>query len=260
MIGLCDMGSLRTVVVAIPWSVIGNALVVLVVSAILALMLRNARMPLVKKLKARRAQEREAKRRSGLLEESVKAHLLPSLGKRGFDPAPLTRPGPTDQKAVGSFPSWGRLVRVRESAVDQVEIQFSSYGRAAFRINACAVPREGMMTAGGHKSAEECLALGVHDLETHARPWLRPALRALRNEPLGQWFSLWRFPLRRPRQADYDRPALRAAAIIPELDLALRRQKLGPHMRRLQLKPLPAEALERLQKLNAGTKADELGG
>ncbi len=35
MIGLCAMGSLRVVLIAIPWSVIGNALVVLVVVAIL---------------------------------------------------------------------------------------------------------------------------------------------------------------------------------------------------------------------------------
>jgi len=250
MIGLCAMDSLLAVLLAIPWSVIGNALVVLVVVAALAVMLKRMRMPFQEKLKVRRAQEREAKRRRGLLEDSVRTHLVPALIQRGFEPAPRARRGPVDRKAMGSFPSWGRLIRVREPAVDQVEIQFSTYGRAAFRVNACAVPKEGMITPEGHKSAEECLALGVHDLETHARPWLRPTLRALRIEPVGQWFSMWHWPLRSPLKADYDKLALRAVDLLPEVELALREGKLGPHMRRFELKPLPPEVLERIRKLS----------
>jgi hypothetical protein len=248
---LCAVDSLRVVLIAVPWSVIGNALVFLVVVAILAVTLKWIRMPLKEKLRVRRAQEREAKRRRALLEESVRTHLLPALGKRGFEPAPLVRRGPVDRKAVGIFPSWGRLIRVREPIVDQVEIQFSTYGRAAFRINACAVPKEGMMTAWGHETAEECLAHGVHDLETHARPWLRPTLRALRIEPVGQWFSVRHWPLRSRIQADYDNLALRVVDILPELELALREGKLGPHMLRLELKPLPPEVLERIRKLSS---------
>ena len=73
-----------------------------------------------------------------------------------------------------------------------MEIQFSSHGRAAFRINACAVPKDGIMTLGGQRTAEELEAGGLHDhFETHGRPWLRPALRALGLEPLGGWFSVW---------------------------------------------------------------------
>ena len=49
--------------------------------------------------------------------------------------------------------------------------KFSTYKRAAFRINACPVPKEGMMTAGGHRSTEELHESGLHDhFETHARP------------------------------------------------------------------------------------------
>jgi hypothetical protein len=140
----------------------------------------------------------------------------------------------------------------REPVVDQVEIQFSTYGRAAFRVNACALPKEGMTTPAGLRTAEECLALGVHDLETHARPWLTPTLRALSIEPVGQWFSVWSWPLRSPLKADYDKVALRAVDILPELELALREGKLGPHMRRFGLKPLPPEVLERIRKLGAG--------
>jgi hypothetical protein len=126
--------------------------------------------------------------------------------------------------------------------VDQVEIQFSTYGRAAFRINACAVPQGGMMTYGGHKTAEECLALGVHDLEMYAFP---------------RWFvffglfsqGLWRF--RSPAQSDYDKLALRVARLLPELELALREVKFGPHVRRLEMKPLPPEILARLENLKS---------
>lgn len=243
MIRLSDMDSLRIVPLATPWiGVIGNALVILVALAILVVMLKRMRMPFKEKLRVRRAQEREAKRRRDLLEECVRTHVVPALIERGFEPAPRADTGPVDRKSVGSFPSWGRLIRVREPIVDQVEIQFSTYGRAAFRINACAVPKKGMMTDGGHHTAEECLAYGAHDLEMLAWP---------------RWFiffslfsqGLWR--LRSPVQSDYEKVALRVAALLPELESALREGKLGPHMRRYEFKPLPPEILERLAKLNS---------
>jgi hypothetical protein len=194
--------------------------------------------------------ERSLRKHRDLLEESVRMHLVPAFIKQGFEPAPLSNRRSAERKSAGSFPSWGRLIRVRESAVDQVEIQFSTYGRAAFRINACAVPEEGMMTYGGHKAADECLALGVHDIETHARPWLRPFLRLLGLEPIGGWFSLWLWWFRFPRKAGYDRLALRVARFVPEIELALREGKLGPHMRRIVMKPFPPEVLERIRKSN----------
>jgi hypothetical protein len=120
----------------------------------------------------------------------------------------------------------------------------------AFQINACAVPQAGMMTAWGHRGAEELFAGGLHDhFETHARPWLRPALRALGLEPLSQWFSVWHWPLRRPTKADYDKLAKRAVDILPEVELALREGKLGPHMRSTVFTPLPPEALERVERI-----------
>lgn len=239
-------------VAAIPWSgVIGNAVAILVVLAILLALLAERHMGLKNKLRGRKAMEREAKRRKELLVESVRTHLLPALIRRGFAIAPRQGEcGPVDRKAVGISP-FGQMHRVRpEGETDLVEIQFMTYQRAAFRINACAVPKEGMITDGGHKTAEECIALGVKDLYTHARPWLRPALRALRVEPLGEWFSVWTWPLRAPTQADYDKLALKAVGILPELELALREGKLGPHIRRLVMKPLPPEVLERLRKMS----------
>jgi hypothetical protein len=237
----------------IPWSSIGAALGILLILAILVLALKRQRMPFRMKTKVRRAQGREARRRKGLLQNSVQTHLLPALIQRGFE---VLRPAKeiADRKTMGTFP-FGRLRRTRpDGRIDQVEIQFSTYGRAAFRINACAIPKEGMMTFGGHKTAEECLKLGVHDLETHARPRLRPMLRALRIEPVGQWFSVWHWPLQSPKESDYERLALRAVAVLPELELALRDGKLGPHIRRFEMKPLPAEVLERIRRFNADAK------
>jgi len=97
-----------------------------------------------------------------------------------------------------------------------------TYGRAAFRINARVVPRPGITTLGTHQTAEELGAGGLHDhfeMYAHPRWWV--------------WYSLrfWRF--RTPVQSAYDRLASRAAAFLPEIELALRDGKLGPHLRKI---------------------------
>jgi hypothetical protein len=245
---------------SLDWSwLIGSVLPLLAILAILVLMLRAGRRPFKKKLQVRRAKEKEARRRRSLLVESVQAHLLPAFIKLGFQQAPpRSQNDSDDRKYSGCFPSWGQLTRARDTTVDKVEIQFSSYGRAAFRINATAVPKDGIITAFGHRIASEIQASGLHDhFETHARPWLRSTLRALRVEPLGEWFSLWRLPLRSPTQADYDRLSLQAVAILPELELALREGKTGPHIRRLEFEPFADEVLERIAKLKADGAMDK---
>ena len=207
-------------------------------------------MSFQKKLRARRAIEREAKRRKEALVESVRRHVVPALVRQGFVFAPqaIDR-NAAERRAADIFP-FAPMRRARpDGGVDLVAIQFLTYQRAGFRINACAVPKEGMMTDGGPKTLDECVALGVHDLETHARPWLRPALRAMRVEPLGQWFSVWHWPFRPPTQGDCNKLAKRVAGLLPEVETALREGTLGPHMRRMVLKPLPAEVLERIEKL-----------
>lgn len=78
----------------------------------------------------------------------------------------------------------------------------------------------------------EIHANGPHNhFETHARPWLRPIMRAIGLEPLGEWFSLsfWRF--RPPKRADYENLALGVAGIVSEVDRALRDGHLGTHIR-----------------------------
>jgi hypothetical protein len=202
--------------------------------------------------RARRARNKKLKGHKDFLRESVRTLLLPAFIDRRFAIAPRVHGEATEQKSLNTLP-FGLLRRPRaDGGVDLVEIQFSSYQRAAFRINACPVPKDGMMTAAGHRFAEELEAGGLHDhFETHARPWLRPALRALRIEPLGQWFSLSLRCFRSPKQAAYDKLALRVAAIIPEIELALCEGKLGPHILRIVMTPFPPDVLERLEKLRA---------
>jgi hypothetical protein len=180
-----------------------------------------------------------------LLEMSVRKHLVPVFAKLGFTTAPLVvRDSPTDRELVQSFPAWARLARVREQVVDLVEIQFSTHGRAAFRLNAGVVQRNGLMTLSGHRPATEvCVHWLSEYVETHARPWLRPTLRALGWESLGAWFSVWQWH-KSPTQGDCDELALRVAGFVPELELALREGRLGPHIRRVVIPRRPPKLPE----------------
>jgi hypothetical protein len=185
-------------------------------------------------LQARRAKEQKLRKHKDLLVESVRTHLLPAFIQRGFTVAPSVRDKPTDRKYAGTFP-FGQLRRTRpDGGVDVVEIQFSTYQRAAFRINAGVAPKDGLVTLIGHRPVEEVAVHGLKEyFETHARPWLRPGLRALGLEPLGEWFSLLFWRLRSPKQAEYDTLAVQVAALAPEIELALSEGKLGPHIRKV---------------------------
>lgn len=188
-----------------------------------------------------------------LLIESVREHLLPIFFEQGFVIAKRRITAKVvDREYADSFP-FDELRRSKpDGGVDLIEIQFKSRQRAAFRINATAVPRGGMMTAGGHRTVEELHGGGLHDhFETHARPWLRPLLSVIGLEPLGAWFSLWQWPLRPLKKADYEGLALRVASIVPEIELALSDNKLGPHLRRVLIRPLPPEVLERIENQKA---------
>ncbi len=109
--------------------------------------------------------------------------------------------------------------------MDLIEIQFAPRRRAAFRINVGIAPKEGMMTLTGHWRAE--------DVHVH---WLKEFFEMYALTRWRTWFSV-RHRLYRPRtQSDYDKLALRVAGLVPELELALRAGKLGPHMRRVAMK------------------------
>jgi hypothetical protein len=179
-------------------------------------------MTFKKKLKDRREANQILRRRREWLIQSIRSHLLPVFFQHGFVVAPLTGgpPDPDDRKYLDIFPL-GELRRARPGVgVDLIRIQFAAYRRAAFRIHAGVALSEGRMWANEF-------------FETHARPWLRPSLRALKVEPLGVWFSLWPRSFRSAAKADYEKLVARVAGYVPEIELALREGQLGPHIRRV---------------------------
>jgi hypothetical protein len=188
-------------------------------------------MTLKDKLQARRAKEVKQRKHRDLLLESVRTHILPVLTQQGFTVTPRAHSGAVDRKSADIFP-FGLLRRTRpDGGVDLVEIQFMTYRRPAFRINACTVPKGGVLTLGGHRTAEELEAGGLHDhFEMYASPrWWR-------------WFCLRFWQFRTPVQADYEGLVLRVAACLPEVELALREAKLGPHMRKIVI-PLGRQSI-----------------
>jgi hypothetical protein len=180
-------------------------------------------MVLKDNLQARKAKERKLRKHKDLLLQSVQTHILPVFVQHGFSVTPGTRRGPDDRKSADTFPFELRRARP-DGGVDLVEIQFMTYQRAAFRINAGMAPREGMMTVTGHRSAEEVC---VH--------WLNEFFEMYASSRWRSWFSLWLWRFRTPVQSDYDKLALRVAGFLPEVELALREGKLGPHMRRVMI-------------------------
>ena len=103
-------------------------------------------MTLKDQLQARTAREHKLRRHRDLLVERVRTHILPIFIQQGFAATPRVHSGPVDRKSADIFP-FDLLRRIRlDEGVDLVEIQFMTYQRAAFRINACAAPKEGMMT------------------------------------------------------------------------------------------------------------------
>jgi hypothetical protein len=169
-----------------------------------------------------------AKDRTELLIKSLQTHLLPVLTKQGFEVAPLAHRGPIDREFALALPL-GRLRRIREGEVDLVEIDFAKRRRPAFRINVGVAPKAGLMTLTGHWPAGD---LYVEWLNEFFIMYSCPRWRT--------WFSLQFWSLRSPVQDDYDKVALRVVGLVPELELALREGRLGPHMRRVAIpRPMP---------------------
>src|SRR5690349_11421357 len=112
-------------------------------------------MSLQDTLRPRREKEHKVRKHRDLLVDSVRTLILPALINQGFSPSPKKEYEQIDRKDQGTFP-FGLLRRARaDGGIDLVEIQFMTYQRAAFRINASAVPKAGMITLGGHRKADE---------------------------------------------------------------------------------------------------------
>lgn len=168
------------------------------------------------KSRTRQMKGQKAREHREELGQSVQAYLVPALVNIGFV-VDLEVRSEAGGKYRGTFPSWGQLVRTRGATKHKVAIQFSTYGRAAFTINVSTwlqMPTEKLL----------------YSFCTDARARLRPVLRALQLGNQGSWFFLpfWRF--RSPMQAKYDKLAMEAASIVPEIDQALIENKTGPHI------------------------------
>jgi hypothetical protein len=174
-------------------------------------------------LQARKTKERQLKVHKELLVESVRKYVLPAFAKMGFEVVPrIQGSSNVDRKSEGIFPL-GSLRRARiDGGADLVEVQFMTYGRAAFRINACAVPKQGIRTLAGQRTADQIEAGGLHDhfeMYEYPRVW--------------KWFALWLWRFRQPNQAAYDNLAVRVAGFVSEIERAITEGQLGPHMRRI---------------------------
>ena len=184
------------------------------------------------------------KERRVWLIQSLRTHLLPVLIEQGFAVAPAVAPGhsdPVDRELVLGLPL-GRLVRRREGRVDLIEIDFRTYRRAAFRIAAGVAPKEGLMTLTGQWAAED-LYVG----------WLNEFYVMYASPRWQVSFSVWHWPYQSTTQGNYEKLAKRVAEFTPELELALREGRLGPHVRRFEgLHPPLAEAEKRLGKRQGG--------
>jgi hypothetical protein len=170
-----------------------------------------------------------AKDRREWLIQSLRAHVLPVLIRRGFELAPLITRGPIDRELVRSLPL-GRLRRSGEKGVDLIQIELPRYHRAAFRIAAGVAPKEGLMTHTGHWDAED---LYVGWLNEFYGMYALPRWRVS--------FFVWHWRNQSPTQGDYERLAQRVAGFVPELELALREGTSGPHMRRFVIPRPPSK-------------------
>lgn len=114
----------------------------------------------------------------------------------------------------------GRLRRVREAGrVDLIEFEFARYRRAAFRIMAGVAPKEGLITHTGHWAAEDVYV-----------GWLNEYFTMYDSRWRKKWFFVSRWRHQSLVQGDYEKLALRVAGFLPEIELALREGKLGPHV------------------------------
>jgi len=92
-------------------------------------------------------------------------------------------------------------------------------------------PKEGLMTLTGHWAPEDIYVGWLNEYFVMSGSRWRQA-----------WFSVWRWPHQSIAQRDYEGIVLKAAGFLPELELALREGKLGPHMRRVVIpRPVIAE-------------------
>ncbi len=161
--------------------------------------------------------------------DSLRKNLLPVLLEQGFVVAPLVHRGPIDRELVLQLPL-GRLRRPRGDSIDLIEIELAPYPRPAFRISAGAAPKEGVATFTGRWAAEDTYV-----------GWLNESFQMTPGARVRTYFSKRHWPWQTRVQSDYEQLVLHVVGFVPELELALREGRLGPHVRRITVPSLVFE-------------------
>ena len=160
---------------------------------------------------------------------AIRNRLLPEFVRRGFKIVPISKGGLIDRELIYNSP-FGTLRRPGSRGFELVEVQLITYGRAAFRILAGAAPPNGLETFNGHIAAEDILVGWLDEsFEIYQYPLLWSCLPSL------AYFSIKPWQKRASSQEDYDALAQWVASLIPEVELALRDGKCGPHVRLVKI-------------------------
>jgi hypothetical protein len=162
--------------------------------------------------------------------KSIESHLVPAIIQLRFtQEIERTLKPPIDRRHTLAFPL-PNLVRIRDSSLDMIQIQFAPYRFNAFRINASI--RLGEAIGNDHTLSQIRGAVPNDRFEmyAHRRLWMFWWL---------SWFSVRPRPFGSPKQEDYEKLALRVASYVPELEDALREGKLDPHMRHVVISHRP---------------------
>lgn len=157
--------------------------------------------------------------------DSIRNQMLPEFARRDFEIVKLhsSEQHPIDRELIASLP-FGLLRRRTDRGIEQIEINLSAHGRAAFNINIGIVPDTGIESSTGYVEPERVLVtwLDCYFVLCARRRFFAPF--SVRHP----WWS--RLPI---TEADYEQLVDRVVALLPEVDQALSNKKIGPHIRKV---------------------------
>lgn len=155
--------------------------------------------------------------------KSINAMLLPSLRQHGFEVVPLSDEDARSSDIRTAFP-FGRLRRMSQRGFDLVEIQLDKRGGAEFRLNVGIAPPDGIEHFISGHVAQEDIWVG----------YLDQSYEVYKCPRLWMWFRVFHWPGRAVTKSNFDELVASVVELIPEVELALRDGKCGPHVRQIK--------------------------
>ncbi|WP_139942892.1 hypothetical protein [Fulvimonas soli] len=151
--------------------------------------------------------------------------LLPEFLRKGFENFTLPRSmvGPVDREFIISHP-FGLLRRHSERGIEQVEIHLASKARGAFNLTFGVIPRGGIDSVFGRIDAGESLVTWMDEffgLYCNPKSFKPFAVH-------GRWWSR-----KEVTEADCIALVNKVINLIPEIERALSKGEVGPHVRRM---------------------------